>query len=75
MKKVNVNNTDDFLTFSRQKIIEEQLVTGRQTNGLKLTGRITRERFQNQLKQLEELDILKPHQLSVDQVMTTSYLP
>jgi NitT/TauT family transport system substrate-binding protein len=75
MKKANANNTDDFLAFSRSKIIEEKLVTGRENGGAPQIGRITPERFQNQLNQLTELGILTKDRVTLDQVMTTAYLP
>ncbi len=75
MKSANANATDEFLTFSRSMIIQENLVIGREQGGPQQIGRITRERFQNQINQLEELDILSPGRLTVDQVMTTDYLP
>lgn len=75
MKKANTNNTDEFLAFSRNKIIEEKLVTGRQNDGVSQIGRITPERFQNQLNQLTELGILAKDRVTLDQVMTTTYLP
>jgi NitT/TauT family transport system substrate-binding protein len=75
MKKVNPNNTDEFLAFSRKMIIDGKLVTGRTAAGDELVGRISPERFALQLHQLEELGILPKGKLTVDQVMTTQYLP
>lgn len=76
MKTANPNNTDEFLQFSRKMIIDEKLVIGRQNGSAAQIGRISRDRFATQIKQLEDLDILKPKgQLTVDQVMTTDYLP
>lgn len=76
MKQVNPNNTDAFMTWSRQKIIDEKLVTGRIGGGPAQIGRISPERFRTQIDQLESLDILKPKgKLGVDDVMTTRYLP
>ena len=76
MKKANANNTDEFMLFSRKMIIDEKLVIGRAaTNGPANIGRITRERFQTQINQLEELNILAKGKLTVDQAMTTDYLP
>ena len=77
MKQVNDNNTDAFLSYSRQMIIDENLVTGRGPDGgpAKI-GRITSERFNTQIQQLEELQILQPAgQLTADDVMTTTFLP
>jgi NitT/TauT family transport system substrate-binding protein len=75
MKKANANNTDEFLAFSRARIIQEKLVVGRQNGSTAQIGRISRERFQIQLNQLEELNIIAKSQLTVEQVMTTEYLP
>jgi NitT/TauT family transport system substrate-binding protein len=76
MKKANANNTDEFMLFSRKMIIDEKLVTGRGTDGGPANiGRITRERFQTQINQLEDLAILKKGAVTVDQAMTTDYLP
>ena len=75
MKQVNPNNTDEFMAFSRQKIIEEHLVTGRQNPSPDQIGRISPDRFAIQLHQLEELGILPKGKLTVEQVMTTEYLP
>ncbi len=77
MKQVNDNNTDDFLAYSRQMIIDEKLVTGRGPDGgpAKI-GRIEPDRFTTQIQQLESLDILKPAgRLNASAVMTTDYLP
>jgi NitT/TauT family transport system substrate-binding protein len=75
MKKLNPNNSDDFLAFSRKMIIDEKLVIGRHATDDSQIGRITRERFALQISQLEDLGILPRGRLTVDQVMTTAYLP
>jgi NitT/TauT family transport system substrate-binding protein len=75
MKKLNPNNTDEFLAFCRKMIIDEKLAIGRKATDDSLTGRISPERFALQIHQLEELNILPPGKLKVDQVMTTEYLP
>ena len=76
MKQANDKNTDEFMMFSRKMIIDEKLVTGRGPEGGPAhVGRITRERFQTQIKQLEELAILPKGKVTVDQAMTTDYLP
>jgi len=75
MKKANANNTDEFLAYSRAKIIKEKLVIGRQNGGTAQIGRISRERFQTQINQQEELGLLVKGKLTVEQVMTTDYLP
>jgi NitT/TauT family transport system substrate-binding protein len=75
MKKLNPNNTDAFLAYSRKMIADERLVTGRVGGGAAQIGRVSKERFQTQISQLEELGILKKGSLTVDQVVTTAYLP
>jgi len=75
MKEVNPNNSDAFLAFSRKMIVDEKLVIGRDATDDSRTGRISRERYANQIRQLEELGILPKGRLSVDQVMTTDFLP
>ena len=75
MKQANANVNDEFLMFSRGMIISEKLVIGRENGGAAQIGRITRERFQRQIDQLEELSILAKGKVGVDDVMTTEYLP
>jgi NitT/TauT family transport system substrate-binding protein len=77
MKQANPNNTDAFLAFSRQMIIDEKLVIGRGPDaGPEQIGRVSRERFATQIQQLEDLNILTPRgRLQVDQVVSTDYLP
>ncbi|HRE81631.1 MAG TPA: ABC transporter substrate-binding protein [Opitutaceae bacterium] len=75
MKQVNPNNTDDFMNYSRKMIIDEKLVTGRQGGGNSQIGRVSKERFQVQINQLEELKILPKGKITVDQVVTTAFLP
>lgn len=75
MKSMNANVTDEFLAFSRKMIIDEKLVIGRTGGGPEQIGRISRERFQTQIRQLEELGILESGKVTPDQVMTTEYLP
>jgi NitT/TauT family transport system substrate-binding protein len=75
MKQVNANNTDEFLAFSRQMIIDEKLVIGRSESSTAHIGKITPARFQTQLNQLRELGILTHTNLRPEDVMTTRYLP
>ena len=75
LKKANSNNTDEFMAFSRKMIIDEQLVTGRNGGGDAQAGRISPERFATQIRQLEEIGIIKAGGVTVDRVMTTQYLP
>lgn len=76
MKAANPNNTDDFLAFSRKMIIDEKLVTGRDAEGgPDRIGRLDPARFATQIKQLEELGILKPGKVTAEKAMTTEFLP
>lgn len=75
MKQANPNNSDEFMAYERKMIIDEHLVTGRQNPSTAQIGRISPERFATQIHQLEELAILPKGKLTVDQVMTTEYLP
>ena len=76
LKKVNPVNTDEFMMFSRKMIIDGQLVTGRGKGaGSDNIGRITPERFATQIQQLEDLGILPKGKVTVQQAMTTDYLP
>jgi NitT/TauT family transport system substrate-binding protein len=75
LKQLNPSNSDEFLAFCRKGIIDAGLVIGRHATDDSMTGRITRERFALQIHQLEDLGILPKGRLSVDQVMTTAYLP
>jgi NitT/TauT family transport system substrate-binding protein len=69
MKQANAGNTDDFLAYSRQMIIDENLVTGRfAEGGPAQIGRLSRERFQTQISQLRDLGILRKD-LLVDDVL------
>lgn len=61
LKVANPNNTDAFLAYSRRMIIEGKLVTGRDVDGGDANiGRLDPKRFAEQIRQLEELGILKP---------------
>jgi NitT/TauT family transport system substrate-binding protein len=75
LKQLNPENTDEFLAFCRKMIIDEKLVIGRRATGDADIGRISRERFATQIRQLEALGIIPKGKLAVDQVMTTQYLP
>lgn len=76
MKKSNPTNTDEFMQFSRKRIIEEKLVTGRDPDGgPHQIGRLDRARFGIQIAQLEELGLLPKGKVTVSQVMTTEFLP
>ncbi|MFI5357084.1 MAG: ABC transporter substrate-binding protein [Opitutales bacterium] len=76
MKAANPNNTDDFLAASRQLIIENKLVTGRDANGgLANIGRLDPARYATQIRQLEELGILPPGKVTVANAISTAFLP
>ncbi len=75
MKTANSQNSDEFMAFSRKMIVDEKLVIGRNATDSKAIGRITPERFQTQISQLESLNIIPTGKLTVAQVMTTEYLP
>jgi hypothetical protein len=63
------------MKFCRDLIIKEKLVVGRGASDDSMVGRITRERIALQIRQLEELGILQKGGLTVDQAMTTEFLP
>ena len=76
MKRENPTNTDEFLAFSRQKILDEKLVTGRdQDGGVHQIGRIDPTRYARQITQLEELGMLAKGKLTPASTMTTEFLP
>lgn len=76
MKQVNAKNTDAFLEFSRQMIIDERLVIGREQGSPDQIGRVSLERFSLQLEQLKSLGILPTDSpLAAEDVVTTRYLP
>jgi NitT/TauT family transport system substrate-binding protein len=70
LKKANPANTDDFMMFSRQKIIDEKLVTGRDAGGgAARIGQLDPARFQTQIGQLEDLGILPRGKITVEQAL------
>ncbi|MEO6005764.1 MAG: ABC transporter substrate-binding protein [Opitutus sp.] len=73
LKKANSNNTDDFMMFSRQAIIDGKLVTGRE--GAAQVGRLDPARYAKQIEQLEDLRILKQGKVTAAQAMTVDFLP
>jgi NitT/TauT family transport system substrate-binding protein len=76
MKKANATNTDEFMMFSRQMILDEKLVTGRDKDGgAHQIGRLSVERFATQIAQLEELGILAKGKVTPASAMTTEFLP
>ena len=76
LKQANPNNTDEFMTFSRQMIIDGKLVTDRDANGgPQNIGRLDPARYATQIKQLQELGILKPGKITAERAITTEFLP
>jgi NitT/TauT family transport system substrate-binding protein len=76
LKQANPANTDDFMAFSRKMIIDEKLVTGRDPGaGPQQIGRLDPARFAQQIRQLEDLGILKKGKVTVEQAMTAKFLP
>ncbi|MGH8021043.1 MAG: ABC transporter substrate-binding protein [Opitutaceae bacterium] len=74
MLELNDKATPEYLQFSRRMIIDEKLVTGREA-GTENIGRITRDRFQNQIGQLEGLGVIPRGAVTVERAMDDSYLP
>ncbi|MCR6657324.1 MAG: ABC transporter substrate-binding protein [Opitutus sp.] len=76
LKRANPNNTDEFMMFSRQMIIDGKLVTGRDANGgPENVGRLDPARFTKQIEQLESLGILKRGKVAAENAITTDFLP
>jgi NitT/TauT family transport system substrate-binding protein len=71
MLKINAKVTPEFLDFSRNMIIDASLHKTEEADYLA----ISRERYQTQLDQLVDLEIIPPGKVTVDQVMSTSYAP
>ncbi|MBL9208847.1 MAG: ABC transporter substrate-binding protein [Opitutaceae bacterium] len=76
MKRANPTNTDAFMTFSRQMILDEKLVTGRDADGgPQKIGRLDPARFATQIAQMEELGILAKGKINARNAITTEFLP
>ena len=76
LKAANKNNTDEFMMFSRQKIIDEKLVTGRDAHGGPANiCRLDPARYATQIAQLEDLGILAKGKVTAATAMTTDFLP
>jgi len=77
MKAANPNNSDEFLAWSREKILTERLVGGRAfpADDLSRAVRIEPSRFASQIAILEELNLVSPGKLTPETVMTTEFLP
>jgi NitT/TauT family transport system substrate-binding protein len=76
MKKANSALTDEFAMASRQLILDEKLVTGRDADGGPANiGRLSTSRFATQISQLEDLAVLPKGKVTPAQAMTTEFLP
>ncbi len=76
LKAANPSNTDEFMMFSRQRIIESKLVTGRDREGGPLNiVRLDPGRYTVQIAQLEDLGILAKGKVTAASAMTTEFLP
>lgn len=76
LKQENATNTDEFMMFSRQMIIDQKLVTGRDANGgVTQIGRLDPARYGRQIQQLEELGILTKGKVTTSQAISTDFLP
>jgi NitT/TauT family transport system substrate-binding protein len=76
MKKANPTNTDAFMAFSRQMILDEKLVIGRDADGgPQKIGRLDPARYRTQIAQMEELGILAKGKVTPANAITTEFLP
>ncbi|MEI7553397.1 MAG: ABC transporter substrate-binding protein [Verrucomicrobiota bacterium] len=76
LKRANPANTDAFLQYSRQMIIDEKLVTGRDAPaGLAQVGRLDPARYDTQIRQLEDLGILARGKITSRRAMSLDFLP
>lgn len=76
LKQANPTNTDEFMMFSRQMILNEKLVTGRDPDGgAAKIGRLDPARYATQIAQLEDLGILPRGKVTTAQAVTTAFLP
>jgi NitT/TauT family transport system substrate-binding protein len=73
MLRINPKATEEYLDYSRRMIISEKLATGPNGN-TDAIGQISRERFATQIRQLEDLSIMKRGAVTVDQVMSDRFL-
>ena len=76
MKLTNSSIDDTFALASRQLILDEKLVTGRDADGgLANIGQLSASRFATQITQLEEIGLLAKGKVTPAQAMTTEFLP
>jgi len=76
MLEINPKVTPEYLNWSRNQIIGEKLYRGNPTDGYFADYLdITEARFQNQINQLVELNVIEPGVVTAVDVMTTAFLP
>ncbi len=75
MKAAHPANTDAFLAYSRRRIIEEKLVTGRDGGGPERIGRLDPARYTTQIAQLEDLGLLPKGKITAASAVTTEFQP
>ncbi len=75
MKTAHPANTDAFLAYSRRRIIEEKLVTGRDGGGPERIGRLDPARYTTQIAQLEDLGLLAKGKVTAAAAVTTEFQP
>lgn len=71
MLEINPKVTPEYLAWSRRMIIDAELARRDGSDFLELSL----ERYQRQIDQLVELDIIEPGALTADKVATTAFLP
>ena len=71
MLEINKKASPEFLDFSRAMIIDASLQKTEETDYLD----ISRDRYQTQLNQLTDLEIIEAGSVKVDQVMTDQFIP
>lgn len=74
MLAINPKVTPEFLAYSRQMIIDENLATG-PGGRADAIGTISQERFETQIEQLEGLGILEEDKVEAAEAMSADYLP
>jgi NitT/TauT family transport system substrate-binding protein len=76
MKTVNAKVSEEYLHWSRNQIINEKLSRGNPSAGFFADYlEITEERFQNQIQQLVDLEVIEANSITTADVMTTEFLP
>jgi NitT/TauT family transport system substrate-binding protein len=76
MLKINPKVTPKYLAWSRNQIISEKLHRGNPSVGFFADYlEITAKRFQEQIDQLVELEVIEPGAITAADVMTTEFLP